>query len=75
MDLAARDEIRPADAAAAARSLLGGRTVEALARELAWAAVRAAGLAHDQIDRLVPMVDTQLKLRFEEIESAASLAA
>src|SRR5919201_2510532 len=76
MELAAGDEIRPADvAAAAARSLLRGRTVEALARELAWAAVRTAGLAHDQIDWLVPMVDAQLTLRFEEIEAAASLAA
>lgn len=76
MELAAGDEIRPADvAAAAARSLLRGRTVEALARELAWAAVRAAGLAHDQIDWLVPMVDAELKLRFEEVEAAASLAA
>jgi len=76
MELAAGDEIRPADvAAAAARSLLRGRTVEALARELAWSAVRAAGLAHDQIDRLVPMVDAQLTLRFEEVEAAASLAA
>jgi len=70
------EEIPPADvAAAAARSLLRGRTVEALARELAWAAVRAAGLGHDRIDWLVPMVDTQLKLRFEEVEAAASLAA
>jgi hypothetical protein len=69
-------EIRPADvAAAAARSLLRGRTVEALARELAWAAVRAAGLAHDRIDWLVPMADAQLKLRFEEVEVAASRAA
>src|SRR4029078_1212013 len=68
MELAAGDEIRPADvAAAAARSLLRGRTVEALARELAWSAVRAAGFAHDQIDRLVPMVDAQLTLRFEEV--------
>jgi hypothetical protein len=76
MDLAARDEIRPADVvAAAARSLLRGRTVEALARELAWAAVRAAGLAHDQIDWLVPMVDAQLTLRFGDVEAAASLAA
>jgi hypothetical protein len=76
MELAAGDEIRSADvAAAAARSLLRGRTVEALARELAWAAVRAAGLAHDQIDWLAPMVDAELKLRFEEIEAAASLAA
>ena len=76
MELAGGDEIRPADvAAAAARSLLRGRTVEALARELAWAAVRAAGLAHDQIDWLVPMVDAQLTLRFEELEAAASLAA
>jgi hypothetical protein len=76
MELAAGDEIRPTDvAAAAARSLLRGRTVEALARELAWAAVRAAGLAHDQIDWLVPMVDAQLTLRFEEVEAAASLAA
>jgi hypothetical protein len=55
--------------------MLRGRTVEALARELAWAAVRAAGLAHDQIDWLAPMVDAQLTLRFEEIEAAASLAA
>jgi hypothetical protein len=76
MELAAGAEIRPGDvAAAAARSLLRGGTVEALARELAWAAVRAAGLAHDQIDWLVPMVDAQLTLRFEEIEAAASLAA
>jgi hypothetical protein len=76
MELAAGDEIQPTDvAAAAARSLLRGRTVEALARELAWAAVRAAGLAHNQIDWLVPIVDAQLKLRFEEIEAAASLAA
>jgi hypothetical protein len=76
MGLAAGDEIPSADvAAAAARSLLRGRSVEALARELAWSAVRAAGLAHDQIDWLVPMVDAQLKLRFEEIEAAASLAA
>ena len=76
MELAAGDEIRPADvAAAAARSLLRGRTVEALARELAWSAVRAVGLAHDQIDWLVPMVDAQLTLRFEEIEAAASRAA
>jgi hypothetical protein len=76
MGLAAGDEIRPADvAAAAARSLLRGRTVEALARELAWSAIRAAGLAHDQIDWLVPMVDAELTLRFEEIEAAASLAA
>ena len=74
MELAAGDEIRPADvAAAAARSLLRGRTVEALARELAWAAVRAAGLAHDQIDWLVPMIDAQLTLRFEELEAVASL--
>src|SRR5918912_1537892 len=76
MELAAGDEIRPADvAAAAARALLRGRTVEALARELAWSAVRAAGLAHDRIDWLVPMVDAQLKLRFEELEAAASLGA
>ena len=75
MELAG-DEIRPADvAAAAARSLLRGRTVEALARELAWAAVRAAGLGHDRIDWLVPMVDAQLKARFEEVEAAASLAS
>ena len=76
MELAAGDEIWPEEvAAAAARSLLRGRTVEALARELAWGAVRAAGLAHDRIDWLVPMVDAQLKLRFEEIEAVASLAA
>ena len=76
MELAAGDEIRPGDvAAAAARSLLRGRTVEALARELAWSAVRAAGLAHDRIDWLVPMVDAQLTLRLEELEAAASLAA
>jgi hypothetical protein len=76
MGLAAGDEIRPAEvAAAAARSLLRGRTVEALARELAWAAVRRAGLAHDRIDWLVPMVDAQLTLRFEELEAAASLVA
>jgi hypothetical protein len=76
MSFAAGDEMRPADvAAAAARSLLRGRTVEALARELAWSAVRAAGLAHNLIDWLVPMVDAQLKLRFEEIEAAASVAA
>jgi hypothetical protein len=73
---AAGDEIRPADvAAAAARSLLRGRTVEALARELAWSAVRAGGLAHDRIDWLLPMVDAQLTLRFGEIEAAASFAA
>ena len=76
MELAAGGEIRPADvAAAAARSLLRGRTVEALSRELAWAAVRAAGLGHDRIDWLVPLVDAQLTLRFEEVEAAASLAA
>jgi hypothetical protein len=76
MGLAAGDEIRPADvAAAAARSLMRGRTVEALARELAWSAIRAAGLAHDQIDWLVPMVDAELTLRFGEVEAAASLAA
>ena len=62
-------------AAAAARSLLRGRTVEALARELAWSAVLAAGLAHVRVDWLVPMVDAQLRLRFEEIDAAASLAA
>jgi hypothetical protein len=76
MELAAGDEIQPTDvAAASARSLLRERPVQALARELAWAAVRAAGLAHDQIDWLVPMIDAQLTLRFEELEAAASLAA
>jgi hypothetical protein len=64
------------DTAASALRWLGrGLSFRALAREIAWTAVRACGAARDDLDWLSPLVEGRLGERFDELPSLARAAA
>jgi hypothetical protein len=67
---------RPADTAAAALGWLGrGQSFHALAREIAWVAMRAAGAARDDLELMSPLVEARLGERFDQLPPLARAAA
>lgn len=55
--------------------LLRGGTWQALARELAWTAVRSAGANYETIDWLTPLVEARLGEHVDGLEFAVDMAA
>jgi hypothetical protein len=70
------DPVYPEDLVRGAlKWLLRGGTWEALARELAWAAVQAAGANYATIEWLTPLVEARLADRVDGVEFAVDMAS
>jgi hypothetical protein len=70
------DVVRPEDLVRSGLTwLLRGGTWEALARELAWAAVQAAGANYATIEWLTPLVEARLADKVDGVEFAVDMAS